>query len=118
MKATLDLGRDDIFKVDVKNSFSFFNTESEHSDLVMDTFNNFQLDGRFVNVEISSKQEGKSSRKGGKKEKNKEVKGNRKSAERSSQRENNSSKKSKNKGREQKTSQAFEKAFGKRKRRK
>lgn len=118
LKATLDLGRDDIFKVDVKNSFSFFNTESEHSDLVMDTFNNFQLDGRFVNVEISSKQEGKSSRKGGKKEKNKEVKGNRKSAERSSQRENNSSKKSKNKGREQKTSQAFEKAFGKRKRRK
>ncbi len=118
LKATLDLGRDDIFKVDVKNSFSFFNTDSEHSDLVMDTFNNFQLDGRFVNVEISSKQEGKSSRKGGKKEKNKEVKGNRKSAERSSQRENNSSKKSKNKGREQKTSQAFEKAFGKRKRRK
>ncbi len=118
LKATLDLGRDDIFKVDVKNSFSFFNTDSEHSDLVMDTFNNFQLDGRFVNVEISSKQEGKNSRKGGKKEKNKEVKGNRKSAERSSQRENNSSKKSKNKGREQKTSQAFEKAFGKRKRRK
>ncbi len=118
LKATLDLRRDDIFKVDVKNSFSFFNTDSEHSDLVMDTFNNFQLDGRFVNVEISSKQEGKNSRKGGKKEKNKEVKGNRKSAERSSQRENNSSKKSKNKGREQKTSQAFEKAFGKRKRRK
>lgn len=114
LKATLDLGRDDIFKVDVKNSFSFFNTESEYADLVISTFNDFRLDGRFVNVEISSKQEGKNARKG-----QKEAKGNRKSAERSPQRESNSSKKTKSKGgREQKASQAFEKAFGKRKRRK
>ncbi|MDO5105938.1 DEAD/DEAH box helicase [Capnocytophaga sp.] len=111
LKATLNLGRDDVFKVDVKNSFAFFNTDSENTDLVMRTFENFQLDGRFINVEISSKQEGSSGKKG---QKSRESK--RKSAERFSQREK-SSKKTKNK-REQKASQAFEKAFGKRKRRK
>ena len=38
LKATLNLGRDDVFKVDVKNSFSFFNTEADQVDLVMSTF--------------------------------------------------------------------------------
>ena len=59
LKATLNLGRDDVFKVDVKNSFSFFNTDADLSDLVMDTFNDFQLDGRFINVELSTKGAGR-----------------------------------------------------------
>ena len=29
LKEQLELGRDDVFKVDVKESFSFFNTENE-----------------------------------------------------------------------------------------
>jgi hypothetical protein len=47
-----DLGRDDVFKVDVKG-FSFFNTDPEHTDKVMEVLNNVQLEGRRINVEIS-----------------------------------------------------------------
>ncbi|WP_417940225.1 DEAD/DEAH box helicase [Flavobacterium sp. RS13.1] len=53
LKETLDLGRDDVFKVDVKEGFSFFNTDPEHTDKVMDILNNTQLEGRRINVEIS-----------------------------------------------------------------
>lgn len=54
LKENLDLGRDDLFKVDVKDSFSFFNTDAEHSDRVMDILNNLHYEGRRVNVEIST----------------------------------------------------------------
>jgi ATP-dependent RNA helicase DeaD len=50
LKETLDLGRDDVFKVDVKG-FSFF-TDPEHTDKVMEVLNNVQLEGRRINVEI------------------------------------------------------------------
>jgi ATP-dependent RNA helicase DeaD len=53
LKETLDLGRDDVFKVDVKEGFSFFNTDPEHTDKVMDILNNATLEGRRINVEIS-----------------------------------------------------------------
>jgi ATP-dependent RNA helicase DeaD len=53
LKETLDLGRDDVYKVDVKEGFSFFNTDPEHSDKVMEILNNIQLEGRRINVEIS-----------------------------------------------------------------
>jgi len=53
LKETLDLGRDDVYKVDVKEGFSFFNTDPEHTDKVMETLNNIQLEGRRINVEIS-----------------------------------------------------------------
>jgi len=53
LKETLDLGRDDVFKVDVKEGFSFFNTNPEFTDKVMDTLNNVTLEGRRINVEIS-----------------------------------------------------------------
>jgi ATP-dependent RNA helicase DeaD len=53
LKETLDLGRDDVFKVDVKEGFSFFNTDAEHSDKVMDILNGIELEGRKINVEIS-----------------------------------------------------------------
>ncbi|AWM12587.1 DEAD/DEAH box helicase [Flavobacterium sp. NRK F10] len=53
LRDTLELGRDDIFKVDVKEGFSFFNTDAEHVDRVMNTMNNIRLEGRKINVEIS-----------------------------------------------------------------
>ena len=53
LKETLDLGRDDVFKVDVKEGFSFFNTDAEHTDKVMEVLNGYNLNGRRINVEIS-----------------------------------------------------------------
>lgn len=53
LRETLGLGRDEIYKVDVKEGFSFFNTDAVHADLVMETLNNITLDGRRINVEIS-----------------------------------------------------------------
>ncbi|PZQ79845.1 MAG: ATP-dependent RNA helicase, partial [Flavobacterium johnsoniae] len=53
LKETLELGRDDVFKVDVKEGFSFFNTDAEHADKVMDVLNGIEMDGRRINVEIS-----------------------------------------------------------------
>ncbi|WP_159023807.1 DEAD/DEAH box helicase [Formosa sp. L2A11] len=51
LKEVLELGRDDVFKVDVKESFSFFNTEKEIKDKVLAFFTDYKHDGRFVNVE-------------------------------------------------------------------
>jgi ATP-dependent RNA helicase DeaD len=53
IKETLDLGRDDVFKVDVKEGFSFFNTDGEHTDKVMSVLNGYDMNGRRINVEIS-----------------------------------------------------------------
>ena len=53
LKDTLDLGRDDVFKVDVKEGFSFFNTDGEHTEKVMSVLNGFDMNGRRINVEIS-----------------------------------------------------------------
>ena len=54
LKETLELGRDDVFKVDCKESFSFFNTDEVHKEKIMGFFKDFKVDGRFVNVEISN----------------------------------------------------------------
>ena len=53
LKEQLDLGRDDVFKVDVKESFSFFNTEKSLQEKVLGFFQDFKHEGRFVNVEVS-----------------------------------------------------------------
>lgn len=58
LKETLSLGRDDVFKVEVKDGFSFFNTDSEHTEKVMNILNNTKLEGRRINVEISKNAEG------------------------------------------------------------
>lgn len=107
LKATLNLGRDDVFKVDVKNSFSFFNTEADQVDLVMSTFADFKMDGRFINVEISDKGTGRSrgDKKGGEGRKRGEDK-------------KKGEKKGEKKTRKQKTVEAFEQAFKKKKKRK
>ncbi len=53
IRDTVGLGRDDLFKVDVKDSFSFFNTEAAVTDQILQTFIDFKVKGRFVNVEVS-----------------------------------------------------------------
>lgn len=58
LKEVLELGRDDVFKVEVKDSFSFFNTEKEHKEKVLAFFTDFKHNGRFVNVEISENRGG------------------------------------------------------------
>jgi ATP-dependent RNA helicase DeaD len=40
--------------VDVKDGFSFFNTDSVFTPLVLETFRRFSLKGRPIHVEISS----------------------------------------------------------------
>tara|TARA_R110002111_G_scaffold92231_2_gene143319 strand:- start:23200 stop:25044 length:1845 start_codon:yes stop_codon:yes gene_type:complete len=58
LKEQLELGRDDVFKVEVKESFSFFNTENELKEKVLAFFTDFKHDGRFVNVEVSENRGG------------------------------------------------------------
>jgi ATP-dependent RNA helicase DeaD len=53
LKDVLDLGKDDVFKVDVKDSFSFFNTDKSIEDKVLTFFTDYKHEGRFVNVEVT-----------------------------------------------------------------
>lgn len=62
LRDTLGLGRDDVFKVDVKEGFSFFNTDAEHANVVLDTLNSMHLEGRRINVEISKNDGGSNNR--------------------------------------------------------
>ena len=64
LRDLLQLGKDDVYKVDVKDSFSFFNTDTTHQELVMGIFKDFKLDGRQINIEIS-KDSGRKGRSGG-----------------------------------------------------
>lgn len=109
LKATLNLGRDDVFKVDVKNSFSFFNTDADLSDLVMSTFTDFQMDGRFINVELSTKGAGRD--RGGRKRGNDD-------GRKHCNDEGRNRKKGQRESRKQKTAEALQQAFKKKKKRK
>lgn len=62
LKATLDLGRDDVYKVDVKDSFSFFNTDAKNTETVLSTFKDFKHQGRFINVEETTDTGGRGKR--------------------------------------------------------
>ncbi|MFT4943505.1 MAG: ATP-dependent RNA helicase DeaD, partial [Flavobacteriales bacterium] len=53
LRDQLGLEQDDVYKVDVKDSFSFFNTDEKHKDLVLKAFEDYKLEGRNVNVEVS-----------------------------------------------------------------
>jgi ATP-dependent RNA helicase DeaD len=61
LKDVLELQGDSLSRVDVKESFSFFNTNTEHQERVLQVFEDFRMEGRKVNVEISKG----SGRKGG-----------------------------------------------------
>ena len=58
LKEQLQLGRDDVFKVETKDSFSFFNTENELKEKVLAFFTDYKYEGRFVNVEVSENRGG------------------------------------------------------------
>ena len=59
LRDLLQLGKDDVYKVDVKDTFSFFNTDEKHMDLVLGIFNDFKLDGRNISVEVSKDRGGR-----------------------------------------------------------
>ena len=63
LRDSLELGQDDIFKVDVKDSFSFFNSETNNLAKILEFFKDYEINGRFVNVEITdNKERGKQKR--------------------------------------------------------
>lgn len=66
LRDTLDLEKEAVFNVDTKDSFSFFNTDAQVTDHVLQTFTEFKVEGRFINVEVS-KNPGGSGRGGGRK---------------------------------------------------
>jgi len=55
LKETLEIGKDDVFHVDVMESFSFFNTHNSFREKVLEKFTDFQLNERYINVEVSEK---------------------------------------------------------------
>ncbi len=59
LRSVLELGRDDIFKVDVLDNFSFFNANEEYRELIRDRFSNFRYEGRTIQVEISVEKKGR-----------------------------------------------------------
>lgn len=63
LKEALDLERDDIYKVDVKDSFSFFNTDDSMKDVVTAVLRNYKSGGRTINAEIATNPEGSGRRK-------------------------------------------------------
>ncbi|WP_350288218.1 DEAD/DEAH box helicase [uncultured Croceitalea sp.] len=65
LRDTLGLDQDDIYKVDTKDTFSFFNTEAKFTPMILETFSDFKVDGRFVNVEVSKNPGGGGGRRGG-----------------------------------------------------
>ena len=75
LRECLEFGKDDIFKVDVMDSFSFFNTETSNMPKVLEFFTEFKHNGRFINVEVSEdkgrqRNRSKSKGKGKRKDKN------------------------------------------------
>ena len=75
LRDLLSLGKDDVYKADVKGTFSFFNTDAIHKDLVLKVFESFKLDGRHINVEVSKENEGRSRGGGDRKRKKDRKKG-------------------------------------------
>ena len=53
LREKLSLQKEDVFHVDTKDSFSFFNTDAQFTDLVLETFKEYQENGRYINVEVS-----------------------------------------------------------------
>lgn len=60
LKESLALDRDGVAKVDVKDSFSFFNVAKSDEPKVTQIFENFTYQGRNVNVEITKDKGGRS----------------------------------------------------------
>ena len=63
LKEALDLEREDIYKVDVKDSFSFFNTDDSQKERVTDVLRNYKSGGRTINAEVATNPESSGRRK-------------------------------------------------------
>ena len=59
LKEVSGLGKDGIYRVDCKDSFSFFNTDTKDKALIMSLFEDFKLGGRKINVEETTSNEGR-----------------------------------------------------------
>ncbi|WP_394907990.1 DEAD/DEAH box helicase [uncultured Mesonia sp.] len=59
LKEQLDLGRDAVSRVDVKNNFSFFNTDTAEVEKVLSIFKEFSYQGRAINAEVTKANEGR-----------------------------------------------------------
>ena len=57
LREALELSQDDVFKVDVKDSFSFFNTETVHMPKVLEFFTEYKQNGRYINVELTEQKD-------------------------------------------------------------
>ena len=57
LREALELSQDDVFKVDVKDSFSFFNTETVHMPKVLEFFSEYKQNGRYINVELTEQKD-------------------------------------------------------------
>lgn len=67
LRDTLNLEKEDVYNVDTKDTFSFFNTDAQLTELILQTFTDFKLEGRFINVEVSKNPGAGGGGKGGKK---------------------------------------------------
>ena len=70
LRETLQLGQDAVFKVDVFDNYSFFNTEIQETEKVLQTLNDISYNGRNINVEITeekgrNRNRGRGRKKGG-----------------------------------------------------
>tara|TARA_B110000263_G_scaffold248114_1_gene262305 strand:+ start:758 stop:2518 length:1761 start_codon:yes stop_codon:yes gene_type:complete len=55
LKENIDLDKDEVFHVDVMESFSFFNTNNNIKEKVLSTFSDYKIDDKIINVEIAEK---------------------------------------------------------------
>lgn len=67
LRDTLDLDQEGVSRVDVKDSFSFFNTAISEKDKVFAIFENSELDGRKIQVETTQDKGSRGGKKKGKK---------------------------------------------------
>jgi ATP-dependent RNA helicase DeaD len=58
LKKALELQREDIFKVDTMNNFSFFNVDAALTDFVLETFKDTEYNGYRVSVEVTKQNSG------------------------------------------------------------
>lgn len=64
LKDSLNLSSEEVYHVDVMNNFSFFNTEAEHQELVLNTLPQLSWNGREISVEVSTESAGSGGRGG------------------------------------------------------
>ncbi|RMB60937.1 DEAD/DEAH box helicase [Dokdonia sinensis] len=65
LKEMTGLGQDGIYRVDCKDAFSFFNTDTEHKEKVLALFEDYQINGRRVSVEETQGGGGRDRNRGG-----------------------------------------------------